>query len=402
MRKSGLNLSGIKENNRALILQMICTAGQITRSELAARSKLSQMTVTNIVNELLGKKLIEELQPGEHAKLPGRTPMVLRVCAHAPVILGVFISRCWIYGTIGDFSMHLLDREEVALGEVESEQTVLEKLRWLVQTLIARCERTICGIGVATVGAVNPENGSIAYITSFYGIEKLPVADFLRGHFPYPVYVANDMQAAGLCELYFGVGREEDDFLYVGITNGVGAALISNRELFESHGEMGHMSINCNGPQCTCGNTGCLELYVSTPRILQRIREDCGVQLSTMQQAVALAMEDRTAYTTLYNALRRLGYGINNYLNLINVPTVVLGHDAFFLTDELIASMQAHIESTGIAVHLMDRELHILRSTFEDIAPLYGSLCVFLQRIFRGDYPIDELLLSIGQADGAV
>ena len=201
MRKSGLNLSGIKENNRALILQMICTAGQITRSELAARSRLSQMTVTNIVNELLGKKLIEELQPGEHAKLPGRTPMVLRVCAQAPVILGVFISRCWIYGAVGDFSMHLLDRDEVALGEVESEQTVLEKLRRLVQTLIARCERTICGIGVATVGAVNPESGSIAYITSFYGIERLQVADFLREQFPYPVYVANDMQAAGLCEL---------------------------------------------------------------------------------------------------------------------------------------------------------------------------------------------------------
>lgn len=400
MRKSGLNLSGIKENNRALILQMICTAGQITRSELAARSRLSQMTVTNIVNELLGKKLIEELQPGEHAKLPGRTPMVLRVCAQAPVILGVFISRCWIYGAVGDFSMHLLDRDEVALGEVESEQTVLEKLRRLVQTLIARCERTICGIGVATVGAVNPESGSIAYITSFYGIERLQVADFLREQFPYPVYVANDMQAAGLCELYFGWGRQEESFLYVGVTNGLGAATVMHHEPLDACGEMGHISVDSDGPHCNCGSNGCLELYASTTAILHRIEQECGVRPASLSQAVQLAMRDRTAYTIFYNAASRLAYGINNYLNLISVPLVILGHDGAFLPDELLGEMEKLVVRMNVAMHQNRTRPRFVRSSFGDEAPMLGSICTVLLQMFRGSYPIERLLAQSAGAAG--
>ena len=109
MRKSGLNLSGIKENNRALILQMICTAGQITRSELAARSRLSQMTVTNIVNELLGKKLIEEQG---RLTVPGR-----------PIL----------YGTTADFlrtfglsSLEELPEVELPQGKVNPEQIEMQ------------------------------------------------------------------------------------------------------------------------------------------------------------------------------------------------------------------------------------------------------------------------------------
>ena len=258
MKKPGINLSEVKERNRASVLRLLCTAPSITRSELSERLCLSPMTVTNITSELLGARLIEEVTPCSHAKTPGRTPMLLRIAPDSPVVAGVLLTKCNVFGILSDLSLHPLGRAHCTLDEGETEQSILKKIFSIVRQLLACTTRPCCGLGISSAGVVNPENSGIAYITDFFGVQSMELREPLEARFGFPVYVYNDMQAAGLCELYFGVGREEDDFLYVGITNGVGAALISNRELFESHGEMGHMSINCNGPQCTCGNNGCL------------------------------------------------------------------------------------------------------------------------------------------------
>ena len=391
MRKSGLNLSGIKDNNRALLLQLLCTSGQITRSELASRSKLSPMTITNIVNEFLRKNLVEEVPAATHAGLPGRTPMALQLSCQSPVIIGLFLSRSTIYAAVGDMSIHPLLQDQLLLEKNETAASILQKMCVLIEQLLRRNTRPVLGIGVATIGVVDADRGKIRYITDFYNIETLDIRDALEQKYDYPVYVANDMQAAGLCELFFGYGRKADSFLYVGITNGVGAALVSNRDLLECRSEMGHMSINCDGPKCTCGNSGCLELYVSTPHLLQNIEEACGTQLPNFQEAVGFASQNRMAYSILYQVVRRLSVGISNYLNLISVPLVVLGHDAYYLPDELIGHLEQSIKKCSVCVHLMDQPIQIVKSTFADMAPLYGSFCIVLQKYFRGEFGIEQM-----------
>ena len=87
MKKAGINLIEVKERNRALLLQSVCTAGSITRSELSEGLHLSPMTVTNITSELLQKHIIEEFAPQDPIKSPGRTPMLLRICRITPLTL---------------------------------------------------------------------------------------------------------------------------------------------------------------------------------------------------------------------------------------------------------------------------------------------------------------------------
>ena len=78
MKKPGINLSEVKERNRASVLRLLCTAPSITRSELSERLCLSPMTVTNITSELLGARLIEEVTPCSCASR--RTPRSWRAC----------------------------------------------------------------------------------------------------------------------------------------------------------------------------------------------------------------------------------------------------------------------------------------------------------------------------------
>ena len=154
----------------------------------------------------------------------------------------------------------------------------------------------------------------------------------------------------------------------MGITEGLGAALVSHHELLDACGELGHTSIDFGGPRCTCGSRGCLELYASAPAILSLIHDECGVELDSMEQAAVFAMTNKAAYTVFYNAMRQLSFGLNNYLNLVNVSLVVLGHDAAFLPEEFVRYLEQWVAS-----------------------PIYGSACAVLQPLFQGSNLIERL-----------
>lgn len=383
MENTGINLTKAKETNRALLLQMICTAGKITRTELSVKSQLSPMTITNIVNEFLAQKLIVEVAPEDTVKVPGRTPMLLQISPESPVAVGIRMTKRHLYGIVGNLSMKTLVQKSVDLSQEETEESVLEKLRLLTESLIADIDRPILGLGISTPGVINRENSSIEYITDFFDIQRLDLHSYLSRFFDFPVYVCKDIHAATLCELYFGHGQTEDNFLYVGITYGVGASVVYERKYLNFCGEMGHMTIDHHGPKCDCGSNGCLELYASTPSILRQIAEETGMHLQNMKEAVAFAQKDRTAYAVFYNAMRQLAYGINNYLNLYSVPTVVLGHDACLLPDELVEQMESMIASINISMHHFGSPPKLIKTKLGMKTQVYAPLCIVLQQLFQ-------------------
>ena len=391
MKKAGINLVEVKERNRALLLQSICTAGTITRSELSESLQLSPMTVTNITSELLQKHIIEEVPPHDPIRTPGRTPMLLRIGDVSPVILGVYISRTCLHGVVCGMSMQLLVRKRRPLTAGDNEQSLVQKMREMIMQLAGSTERPILALGVSTVGIINAENTGIAYVTDFFGIRSLNLQQVLQPYFPFPIFVGNDMKASGLSELYFGAGKDVDSFLYVGLTGGLGAAVVSNHELLDACGELGHTSIDDEGLQCACGSRGCLELYASTPTILRQIQQECGVTLENMAQAAAFALTDMTAYTIFYNAMRHLAYGLNNYLNLINVSTIILGHDAALLPGEFVSLLEQWLSRINVSVHQRKSKPNFVKASFGEDSPVYGSICVVLHHLFQGEL-FDRLL----------
>lgn len=383
MKNTGINLTKAKETNRALLLQLICTSGRITRTELSVKSQLSPMTITNIVNEFLAQKLIEEIPPEDTVRVPGRTPMLLQISPASPVVVGIRMTSRHLYGIVGNLSMSPITQKTVTLSKTETEATILEKLRQLAQQLIADIDRPILGLGISTAGVINREKGVIEYITNFFNIKKLDLRSYLTQFFDFPVYVCNDIHAAALCELYFGHGQTEDNFLYVGLTHGIAASIIFERKLLDFCGEMGHMTIDYHGPKCACGSNGCLELYASTPNLLRQIAAETGVELPDMEAAVQFALSNRTAYAVFYNAMRQLSYGINNYLNLYSVPTVILGHDSYLLPDEIVEQMENSIAAINISMHHFGSRPKLVKSKLGMKTQLYGTLCIVLQHLFQ-------------------
>jgi len=208
MKKPGINLVGIKEYNRALIMQLICTSSYTTRNSLAKRSKLTSMTLTNITSELIQKGIIKELDIANQTKSVGRSPKVLVLASTSPVIAGIWMSKDFLFGIISDMTLNILSVKRVAFEAGETGQSVMDKMVELIRHMLDCPDRTILGLGIATIGVVDTGSGAIKNVTDFYNIKELNIKDRLSREFDLPIFVRNDMQSSATCEMYYGMGKK--------------------------------------------------------------------------------------------------------------------------------------------------------------------------------------------------
>lgn len=386
MNKAGMNLVGVKEFNRSLILQNICTGTEMTRFKLAKMAHLSSMTVTNVTSELLEMGVIVEEDSTADVKSVGRSPKILSLSPDSPVALGIWISKDFLYGMVTDMSLRPQYCKRVLFEEQETKESVLEKISALVTDLRASTQRRILGLGLAVIGIIDAVEGGIRYVTDFHNIEAMAICPYLKTRFDFPVYIINDAQAAGLGELYYGLGREEDSFLYVGVDNGIGAAVVSNRFILKNTvdacGELGHMSIDYNGPKCPCGSRGCLELYASSTNILNQINEECSTNFSSFAEVMEFCRVSSRAYSVLYNCSKQLTYALNSCVNLIDTSTIVFGHAGYYLPEEILKSMEDMLNR--ISVLKYTRSFRLLHSSFGENAAVFGAACLVLEKLFNG------------------
>ena len=388
MRKSGINLVAIKEYNQALITQLICANQPTTRNFLTKKSMLTSMTLTNITAELIRRDIISEYDYPIKGAV-GRNPKVLVVSDSSPVVAGIWMSKDFLFGSICDFSLKLITAKRVDFDVQETDATVLDKLVEMGQYLLSFSHRRIMGIGISCVGVVDSQNGVIRNVTGFFGIKTLDIKSRMEKEFEIPVYVKNDMQSSALCEMYFGIGKRTDNFIYVGITNGIGSAVVSNRQLMNnlgSGGELGHTTINYQGPLCDCGSRGCLEMYASVPNFLKRINLECGSHFVTLRQALAFCETNPPAHAVFDDVCNHLVYALNNLVNIINIDTIVLGHSGVAFPDYALESMKKRISEISVSRNSL--KFNIIKTEFEENSPLFGSVCIVLDQIFTGRLPM--------------
>ena len=280
--RTGYNSLRTKNRNRGIVLRLIA-GKQLSRADITKKIGLTKMAITKIVGELIEDGYIVEGK-GESAPGVGRAPTFLEISDQSPVSLGLYISRNELAVIVCSFRLDRLFSESIPLKN-ESKSSLEEKIFSLCDkalrfTAEAFPERKFLGIGVSAVGPLDPSTGVILDPTNFYGITDYPVAELLADRYHLPVSLENDMNAAAIAEHFYGIGRVTDSFMYMGITNGIGAGIILDGRPCKlgckSVGEIGHMSIQCEGPVCSCGNRGCLEVYANIPVITARLEKALG------------------------------------------------------------------------------------------------------------------------------
>jgi len=328
-----------KEINRQIALNLVREHQPISRADLARHMGVARGMVTPLVNGLLAEGLIYEGTTGNPPR--GRKPTLLHVRSHDRLAVAIDVRLSQTHVMLCDFSGQMIALERFATPTTPGE-LVTEMARRIERMLADNREAGACeGIGLVVPGMLDRVTGTLVHAPTL-GWRDVDLRGELSRATRMTVHIERDAIACALAKMWLSPadGGAQDSFVYLTVSDGVGAGLVVNGEVFRGHrdaaGEFGHIPLALEGPFCLCGSRGCLEAHTSTSatvaRYLGRPLEgrDSYAEVRatglTVSDLVARARGgDARALTALEESGRFLGVGIAVIVNALNPARIIVG-----------------------------------------------------------------------------
>lgn len=276
---------------------------------------------------------------------------------------------------------------------------VVARMIAAIKDIILRAGLTINdlhGIVIASAGILDVRKGIVTASPSLPGWHNIPLIRILNEKLGIDIHLINDASAAALGEYRFGAGRGLNNLVYLTVSTGIGGGIIVDGKLYTGTdgcaGELGHMVIEADGPQCNCGNFGCLEVLASgtaiakeaRKRIIQGERSSIitlakgGVD-SVTSETVALAAKqgDTLACEIVNKTAYYLGVGITNVVNIFNPEMVIIGGGVSKMGEMLLNPIRKVVKQR--AFRLPTKTARIVRSRLGDNAGTIGAATFILE-----------------------
>ncbi|WP_274650321.1 ROK family protein [Paenibacillus humicola] len=261
--------------------------------------------------------------------------------------IGADIGGTKIRFALVDRNGRLLRRESVAtearLGAAQVLEKTLSGTGRMLETAktltgISGGPPSVAGIGIGSAGQIDFRTGAVAYaVDTLPGWTGTPIRQAAERRFGLPVCVDNDVNAIAIAERLYGAGRHLRSFVCLALGTGIGGAVFEAGRLvrgaFGGAGELGHVSIDCGGPRCSCGNYGCVELYASGSGIARLAAESAaagGFNAAAWGSGARGVIAgwlagDAAAAQVMALAIRALGTAVSGYIHAFNPEAVIIG-----------------------------------------------------------------------------
>ena len=221
--------------------------------------------------------------------------------------------------------------------ETESNQGKKKLIQNLERIIEKLDSKEIKGIGIGFAGDVDSVAGKIIQSPNISCMNKVNLVKELKKKFKKKILLQNDATLMTFAEAILGAGKKFN--FVVGLTagTGIGSGIILNKKIYSGKSnltEIGHTTINFNGPKCSCGNYGCLELYVGIKPLMRLTEMKLEVFKSKLSEMWPLTpkkvdeaarKKDKIAISILKEQGRYLGIGLTNIVNFFNSDAIVLG-----------------------------------------------------------------------------
>lgn len=202
----------------------------------------------------------------------------------------------------------------------------------------------ILGIGIGSPGQIDFNKGTVSDPPNLKNWKTVPVKKIFEREFPVEIKIDNDANAAALGELFFGAGKRLKYFVYMTVSTGIGGGVIIDKKVYRGFfggaGEIGHMIIAENGPQCGCGNKGCLEAlgagFSIRRRALEKIKQGRNSKILDLVNGnlakidpIIIEKAAKTGDSLAKEIWNETGYfigiGVANLINIFNPQAVIIG-----------------------------------------------------------------------------
>ncbi len=356
----------VKNINKRVILSLIqFTPGGISRAELARQLGLTRSAVTTIINDLMKKGIIQEAAKETGASGRPRTP--LTISPDAGYVAGIDIGATHLRIALANFAAQVIAEKEISLQVDWGPETCLQETDNLLRELLVEANISLLqlsSIGFGVPGPVSSDAGMVIAPPIMPGWDGYPIRKTLEDLWGIPVSVNNDAELGALGEWAYGAGRASKDLAYIKVGTGVGAGLLIGGHIYQgstgSAGEIGHLTVDNNGPLCSCGNRGCLET-LSGGHAIARIAKDAiknkeNTQLKELPlkqiiaKDVALAAQrgDLLSQRIIEDAGQHLGIAIAGLVNVFNPDMVVVGGGIAQIGDLFIEPIRKTVEERSL------------------------------------------------------
>jgi len=318
------------------------------------------------------------------------------------LVIGIDIGGTKIMSGLSDASGRILRHATLPTEAQQGRDVVLDRIERVAREMMSGVDPSrIAGIGIGAPGPIDPFSGTLYSPPNLLDMDGVPLREIMRQRLGLPVYLANDANAAAVGEYLFGIHEQVRNMIYITVSTGVGGGIIIDGKLFVGArgmgGEVGHMTIEAEGPRCNCGNVGCLEVLASGTAIARY-----GAALVAEGRAPILSelAEQRSAYVTarlVQEAAERgeresqaiiaragfyMGVGIVNLLHLFNTQLVIIGGGVSHLGALLFDPIRRTVAERAIPA--IAAGVEILPAHLGDQVGLLGAIAIVLHEQASG------------------
>lgn len=396
----GLNIKNAKIKNKLAIIHLLATNKNLSRIELSKLTGLTKMTLSNLITELIEENIVKEIVTNIQIKTPGRNPIILDISQNAPYIYGVLIRRNICQITITNLKGEIINIVEENYPKILTNNSLETLLKKLFSKISKNNKRKMLGIGISSIGPIDDIKGLILSPPDFGEVCNFNIVDFFKSLSPLPIFLINDANAGALAEKMYGLGKNIDNYIYLHIMNGIGAGLVLENKIYTGNlgqgGEIGHTSLNFNGPLCSCGNRGCLDCYTSISNILKKANDFSYLSpnskilkiknLSLKDLIDQANNEDLLAMFLMDEFCTYISYALSNILTIIDSSSIIIGYDCKISGNFIEKTISKKLNSLkGFAKY---KNITITHSFFNSQAPLIGAAAIVASKYFSGDLNI--------------
>ncbi|MFO7152840.1 MAG: ROK family protein [Bacillota bacterium] len=310
--------------------------------------------------------------------------------------VGIDLGGTKIATGVVDGEGHVLCRIELPTLAKEGPERVIQRMEESVYRVLQQMDLSLAdleGIGVCVPGPVEAGSGVVKNPPNLPGWQEVPLLSIMREKFNINVQLENDANAAALGEHLFGVGKGIENFIYITISTGIGGGVIAGGRLLrgESGGaaEIGHMTINFEGPTCGCGNRGCFEAYASGTAMARFARE--GILAGRKTVLADLYKKEEVRAEHIFAAAREgdefarelvekegfyLGVGLANVVNAYNPRRIAIGGGLTKAWDMFYERMLKVMRETALAASV--ENLEVVRAVLgQDVGVIGAASLIF-------------------------
>lgn len=348
MEMKGSNQSLVKTTNQLLIIKEIRQNGQLSRSELAKRLKLSNPSVSKNVDDLISKGLIVET--GSVVTDVGRRPIMLQFNGKHGCVAVIDLSSDDGRICIADLLGNKLKYSRIEGGKVftvEILEGMIDTLRAMLSDIGNKCGKLI-GICIGAPGVVDPSTGRIQWSSRFENFRELDLEYMFGKAFGVPVTVKNDVNLAVCGERIFGCGNGADSMIYINVDAGVGVGIVIDGKLYEGRrgfaGDLGVLLVDCEKALKASKDTGgYMDMILENVLSIYSITNDVKAMFSGGKQTVLRTYVSSVDEITFSDIVKAYGMGdeqvtlvvdkyakvlailLKNLASLFDVELLVLG-----------------------------------------------------------------------------